>query len=50
MSQAQLATAARMSRQYLSKIETGRVVPRPALVARLATALDVPISMLVAPV
>lgn len=46
LSQTELAKRARISRQHLNRIELGHVSPRPYIVARLAAALDVPVTAL----
>lgn len=40
--QLDVARAAGIAEGYMSRIETGRVIPSPELLRRLAAALDVP--------
>lgn len=47
LTQVQLAQRARLTRQYVARIEMGRHDPRLSVAMRLARALDVPIERLV---
>lgn len=49
LTQVELAAAARMNQGYLSSIEKGRRIPRPATLRALAVALGVPEAVLIGP-
>lgn len=49
LSQGELAAKVGISQNALSQIETGRAQPRPATIRKIAEALGIPASSLVAP-